>query len=207
MIKQKVILLIICVAAFCVACRERNSWPPETSGPNLPVRYCDIHKGDKNKSIIGYVLIDTSAVNWLVNIWIEGASVFTPELSDIQKTERILQKEYSSILSEHGWDKQGHLFEEGGLRNYARQYVFMKSPEGRKYVFVNFVLLKWADLEDKEPPYYDMNAPDSLPPPPPERHALSRYWFMVEDGGDGYWRSFLNLDNEEILECFVNGHA
>lgn len=204
---KKILFGFFLFSALCVACRERDSWPPETSGPNLPVRYCDIQKGDKDKTVIGYVLVDTSAVNWLVDIWIEGASVFTPELSDIRKTERILQKEYSSILSEHGWDKQGHLYEEGGLRNYARQYVFMKSPEGKKYVYVNFVLLRWADLEDKEPPYYNPDDPYSIPPPPPERHALSRYWFIVDDGGDGFWRALLDLDNEVILNCSVNGHA
>ncbi len=204
---RHVISLFLCLMSFCVACRERNHWPPETSGPNLPVRYCDIQKGDKDKTVIGYALVDTSAVNWLVNIWLEGASVFSPELSDIRKTERILQKEYSSILSKHGWDKQGHLYEEGGLRNYARQYVFMKSPEGRKYVYVNFILLRLADLEDKEPPYYDPDDLGFLPPPPPVRDALSRYWLVVHDGGDGYWRVMVDLDDEVILNCYVNGLA
>lgn len=204
---KRILFTILLFSAFCVACRERNHWPPETSGPNLPVRYCDIQKGDKDKTVIGYALVDTSAVNWLVNIWLEGASVFSPELSDIRKTERILQKEYSSILSKHGWDKQGHLYEEGGLRNYARQYVFMKSPEGRKYVYVNFILLRLADLEDKEPPYYDPDDLDFLPPPPPVRDALSRYWLVVHDGGDGYWRVMVDLDDEVILNCYVNGLA
>ncbi len=102
------------MATFCVTCRERDSWPPKTSGPNLPVRCCDIQKGDKDKTVIGYVLVDTSAVNWLVDIWIEGASVFTPVLSDIRKTERILQQAYPSI-QERAYHKDGHLFEDGGL--------------------------------------------------------------------------------------------
>ena len=92
---RHVISLFLCLMSFCVACRERNHWPPETSGPNLPVRYCDIQKGDKDKTVIGYALVDTSAVNWLV----------------------------------------------------------------------------------------------------------------VHDGGDGYWRVMVDLDNEEILNCYVNGLA
>jgi hypothetical protein len=182
----------------------RESWPPKTTGPNLPVRYCDINKEDKDKTIIGYALVDTSAVNWLVSIWVEGACVYTPVLSDIRKTERILQRAYPSV-QEHAYHKDGHLFEEGGLRNFARQYVFMKSPEGKKFVYVNFVLLRWSDLEDKEAPVYDPNDMDTPPPPPPTRFALSRYWLRVDDGGDGFWRAMLDLEDGIVERLFING--
>ena len=203
---KRILFVIFLFSAFCVACRESNPWPPETSGPNLPVRYCDINKGDMDTTIIGYALVDTSAVNWLVDIWIKHACVFIPELSDIRKAERILRQAYPSV-QERAYDKEGYLFEEGGLLNYARQYVFMKSPEGRKYVYVNFVHLSSADLEDKEPPFYDPNDFDTPPPPPSPRHALSRYWLRVDDGGDTYWRVLLDLDNEKVVRCFVNGMA
>ena len=180
------------------------SWPSETTGPNIPVRYCDINRWDADESLIGYAFVDTSAVNWRLSIWLDGASVYTPSLSDLRKAEHILQREYPTILKKKAYDKDGHLFEEGGLKNYARQYVFMNGPEGGRYVYINFVYLECADLEDKEPPVYDFDDPDFVPPPPSLRHALSRYWFTVDDGGDSYWRVFLNLDKEKVERCFVN---
>ena len=200
----KSLLSSVCLIILFVACSVRESWPPKTTGPNLPVRYCDINKEDKDKTIIGYALVDTSAVNWLVSIWVEGACVYTPVLSDIRKTERILQRAYPSV-QEHAYHKDGHLFEEGGLRNFARQYVFMKSPEGKKFVYVNFVLLRWSDLEDKEAPFYDPNDMDTPPPPPPTRFALSRYWLRVDDGGDGFWRAMLDLEDGIVERFFING--
>ena len=64
----KSLLSSVCLIILFVACSVRESWPPKTTGPNLPVRYCDINKEDKDKTIIGYALVDTSAVNWLVSI-------------------------------------------------------------------------------------------------------------------------------------------
>ena len=78
----KSLLSSVCLIILFVACSVRESWPPKTTGPHLPVRYCDINKEDKDKTIIGYALVDTSAVNWLVSIWVEGACVYTPVLSD-----------------------------------------------------------------------------------------------------------------------------
>lgn len=202
---RQVIMVFLYLMSFCVACRERAPWPPETSGPNLPVRYCDIQRGDNNKAVIGYVFADTAAVNWMIPNLMEGTCVFTPNLSDLRKTERILLKEYPSLLARRWNDADGHLFEEGGLRNYARQYLFLINPEGRKFVYVNFILLRWADLEDKEPLAHD--AFDSLPPPLPERQPLSRYFYFVLDGGDGYWHALLDLDEEEVLNVSVNGRA
>ena len=74
-----------------------------------------------------------------------------------------------------------------------------------KYVFVNFVLLKWVDLEDKEPLVYDYD--NDLTIPPPESHPMSRSFQFVLDGGDGYWQAMLDLDDEKILWVSVNGHA
>ena len=195
-------LLFLCMIALLGSCGG-NDWPPETAGPNLPVRYCDIYKGDKDKTVIGYAFVDTTTQNWLLTLPVEGSSVFTPVLSELRKTERILQKAYPSIVKEKAYD-QCYLAQEGGLRNYARQYVFLKGPDGKKYVSVHFVLLKLADMEDKEP--YD---PDDLsaPPPPPGQHGMSRFLLRVDDGGDAYWRVLLDLDEEKVLKCFVNGHA
>lgn len=186
---------------------EYISWPSKTTGPNLPVRNCDIDRWDEDTTVIGYAFVDTAAVNWMLPNLMKDSYVFTPGLSDLRKAEQILQREFPTILKKNAYDKDGHLFEEGGLRNYARQYVFMKSPKGESYVYINFVYLKWADLEDKEPPVYDLDDPDFVPPPPSLRHALSRYWFIVYDGGDSYWEAFLNLDKEKIEWCGVNGHA
>ena len=186
---------------------EYLSWPYKTTGPNLPVRNCDIDRWDEDTTVIGYAFVDTAAVNWMLPNLMKDSYVFTPDIFDLRKAERILKREYPTILKKNAYDKDGHLFEEGGLRNYARQYVFMKSPKGESYVYINFVYLKWADLEDKEPPVYDLDDPDFVPPPPSLRHALSRYWFIVYDGGDSYWRVFLNLDKEKIEWCGVNGHA
>lgn len=186
---------------------EYISWPSKTTGPNLPVRNCDIDRWDEDTTVIGYAFVDTAAVNWMLPNLMKDSYVFTPDIFDLRKAERILKREYPTILKKNAYDKDGHLFEEGGLRNYARQYVFMKSPKGESYVYINFVYLKWADLEDKEPPVYDLDDPDFVPPPPSLRHALSRYWFIVYDGGDSYWRVFLNLDKEKIEWCGVNGHA
>lgn len=184
---------------------EYISWPSKTTGPNLPVRYCDIDRWDEDTTLIGYAFVDTAAVNWMLPNLMKDSYVFTPGLSDLRKAEWILKREYPSILKRIAYDKDGHLLEEGGLRNFARQYLFMKSPKGGSYVYVNFVYLLGADLEDKEPPVYDPDDPDPLPPP--ERHALSRYWVIVNDGGDSYWRVFLDLDKEKIEWCGVNGHA
>ena len=118
----KSLLSSVCLIILFVACSVRESWPPKTTGPNLPVRYCDINKEDKDKTIIGYALVDTSAVNWLVSIWVEGACVYTPVLSDIRKTERILQRAYPSV-QEHAYHKDGHLFEEGGEYEFEESYV------------------------------------------------------------------------------------
>ena len=186
---------------------EYLSWPYKTTGPNLPVRNCDIDRWDEDTTVIGYAFVDTAAVNWMLPNLMKDSYVFTPDIFDLRKAERILKREYPTILRKIAYDKDGHLFEEGGLRNYARQYVFMKSPKGESYVYINFVYLKWADLEDKEPPVYDLDDPDFVPPPPSLRHALSRYWFIVYDGGDSYWEAFLNLDKEKIEWCGVNGHA
>ena len=186
---------------------EYISWPSKTTGPNLPVRNCDIDRRDEDTTVIGYAFVDTAAVNWMLPNLMKDSYVFTPDIFDLRKAERILKREYLTILKKNAYDKDGHLFEEGGLRNYARQYVFMKSPKGESYVYINFVYLKWADLEDKEPPVYDLDDPDFVPPPPSLRHALSRYWFIVYDGGDSYWEAFLNLDKEKIEWCGVNGHA
>ena len=58
----KSLLSSVCLIILFVACSVRESWPPKTTGPNLPVRYCDINKEDRDKTIIGYALVDTSAV-------------------------------------------------------------------------------------------------------------------------------------------------
>ncbi len=185
---------------------EYISWPSKTTGPNLPVRNCDIDRWDEDTTVIGYAFVDTAAVNWMLPNLMKDSYVFTPGLSDLRKAEQILQREFPTILKKNAYDKDGHLFEEGGLSNYARQYLFMESPEG-SFVYINFVYLRSADLEDKEPPVYDLDDPDFVPPPPSLRHALSRYWVIVHDGGDSYWRVFLNLDREKIEWCGVNGHA
>ena len=184
---------------------EYISWPSKTTGPNLPVRNCDIGRWDEDTTVIGYAFVDTAAVNWMLPNLMKDSYVFTPGLSDLRKAERILKRKYPTILKKIAYDKDGHLFEEGGLSNYARQYLFMESPEG-SFVYINFVYLRSADLEDKEPPVYDPDDPDFVPPPP-SGHALSRYWVIVHDGGDSYWRVFLNLDKEKIEWCGVNGHA
>lgn len=181
------------------------SWPAETTGPNIPVRYCDIDRQDEDESLIGYVLVDTSAVNWIPS-FMDGASLYTPSLSDLREAERILQREYPTILKKKAYDENGHLFEEGGLKNYARQYLFMKGPKGGRYVYINFVYLGMADLEDKEPPRYDPEDPGAAVPPP-FRDNLSRHWVYVDDGGDTYWRAFLDLDKGKVERCGVNGHA
>ena len=201
------ILLILALTTFLGSCSCNDSWPPETSGPNLPVRYCDIQKGDKDKAVIGYVFVDTLAVNWMLPNLMKGSRLYSPNISDLRKAERILQREYPSILEKQAYDKEGYLFQEGGLRNYARQYAFLKNPEGVKHVFVNFVLLKCADLEDKEPPVYDRNDSTMPPPPPPLLNPMSRAFQFVMDGGDAYWYAMLDLDNEKVLWVSVNGHA
>ena len=179
------------------------SWPAKTTGPNIPVRYCDIDRRDEDESLIGYVFVDTSAVNWLLSL--RGASLYTPSLSDIRKAEQILQREYPTILKKEAYDENGHLFEEGGLKNYARQYLFMKGPKGDRYVEIEFVYLRFADLEDIEPPVFDPEEPSAVPPP--LRMNLSRFWASVCDGGDAYWGVFLNLDKEKVEWCGVNGVA
>ena len=201
-------LLSLCVTALIATCSGCCSWPLKTSGPSLPVRYCDIQKGDKDEAVIGYVFVDTSAVYWMLPNQLKGSRLYRPKLSDLRKAERILQKEYPSILEEQAYDKEGHLFQEGGLRNYARQYAFLKNSKGEKFVFVNFVLRDLVDLEDKEPPVYDRNDPTMPPPPPPLLDPMmSRSFQSVLDGGDAYWRAMLDLDNEKILWFFVNGYA
>jgi hypothetical protein len=110
-------------------------------------------------------------------------------------------------LEKQAYDKEGYLFQEGGLRNYARQYAFLKGPKGENYVFVNFVLLKTADLEDKEYPVYDQDDSTLPPPPPPLLNPMSRSFQFPLDGGDVYWRAMLDLDNEKVLWVSVNGHA
>lgn len=197
--KRKVILLFLCLATLCVSCHERTSWPPETSGPNLPVRYCDIQKGDKDTCAIGYVFVDSSAVNWMLPNLLPGSSVYTPTISDLRKAERILESLFPSILEMRA-DKDGRLFKEGGLRNYARQYVFLKSAEDRKYVYINFVFLEIADLEDKAPAADDMI-------PPSWRYPLSRSLQFVMDGGDAFWQAMLDLDNDDVMWFSVNGLA
>ena len=180
------------------------SWPAETTGPNIPVRFCDIDGRDEDESLIGYVFVDTSAVNWMLSLY--GATLYTPSLSDIRKAEQILQREYPTILKKKAYDENGHLFEDGGLKNYARQYVFMKGPKGDRYVEIEFVYLRFADLEDREPPVFDPEDPGAAGPPP-LRQNLSRYWANVCDGGDAYWHAFLNLDKEKVEWIAVNGHA
>ncbi|MBR6183900.1 MAG: hypothetical protein IKQ76_04945 [Bacteroidales bacterium] len=180
------------------------SWPAETTGPNIPVRYCDIDRQDEDESLIGYVFVDTS--NWMLPIVLDGNSLYTPSLSDLREAERILQREYPTILKKKAYDENGHLVEEGGLKNYARQYVFMKGPKGGRYVYINFVYMGWADLEDKEPPLCDPEGPHAVPPPPPGSY-MSREWLIVDDGGDTYWRVFLDLDKGKVERCGVNGHA
>lgn len=184
-----------------------NDWPPETKGPNLPVRYCDVDKSDKDKTIIGYALVDTTAQNLLPTRYVKRSVVFTPVLSDLRKAEHILQKAFPSIVKEKAYDPCGYLVRDGGLRNYARQYVFLKGPDGEKYVYVNFVFMEHADLEDNDPPFYDPNDFTSPPPPPPARDALSRFLLIVCDGGDTYWQALLDLDNDKMLWCAVNGLA
>ena len=148
-------LLSLSLTALIAGSCGGNDWPPETKGPNLPVRYCDVDKSDNDKSIIGYALIDTTAQNRFLTLPVKGSVVFTPVLSDLRKTERILQKAYPSIVKGESYDPCGYLVQEGGLRNYARQYVFLKGPDGKKYVSVNFVYMKLADVEDNDPPFYD----------------------------------------------------
>lgn len=208
MYKRKTFCSILLILVLTIgACCGNDSWPPKTSGPNLPVRYCDIQRGDKDNTVIGYVFVDTLAVNWMLPNLMKDSHLYCPKVSDLRKAERILQKEYPSILEKQAYDKEGHLFEEGGLRNYARQYAFLKNPEGEKKVFVNFVLLKRADMEDKEPPVYDQYDSTMPPPPPPTLEPMSRSFQFVNDGGDAYWHAMLDLNNEKILWFSVNGHA
>jgi hypothetical protein len=46
---------------------------------------------------------------------------------------------------------------------------------------------------------------DTPPPPPPTRFALSRYWLRVDDGGDGFWRAMLDLEDGIVERLFING--
>lgn len=200
-------LFSLSLTALIVGSCGGNDWLPETKGPNLPVRYCDVDRSDKDKTIIGYALIDTTAQNRLLTLPVKGSVVFTPVLSDLRKTERILQKAYPSIVKEKSYDPRGYLVQEGGLRNYARQYVFLKGPDGKKYVSVNFVYMKLVDLEDNDPPFYDPNDLSTPPPPPSPRLVISRFLVRVDDGGDAYWRVLLDLDDKKLIWCMVNGMA
>ena len=85
----------------------------------------------------------------------------------------------------------------------------MKDPKGGRYVYINFVYLRLVDLEDKEPRIYDPDDPDDpdFGPPPLPDDTISRHWMIVDDGGDAYWRAFLNLDKEKVEGIAVNGHA
>ena len=94
----EIFLLFLYVTALFASCGGHESWPPETSGPNLPVRYCDLQKGDKDKTLIGYVFGDTLAVNWMLPNLMKGSRLYSPDISDLRKAERVLQKEYPSIL-------------------------------------------------------------------------------------------------------------
>ena len=85
--------------------------------------------------------------------------------------------------------------------------MFLKGPDGEKYVYVNFVFMEHADLEDNDPPFYDPNDFTFPPPPPPARDALSRFLLIVCDGGDTYWQALLDLDDDKMLWCAVNGLA
>ena len=193
---------LLSFALFIGACSFSNSWPPETKGPNLPVRYCDINRGDKDEAVIGYVFVDTLAVNWMLPNLLKESTVFVPSLSDIRRAEQILQESFPSVLEE-AYDKDGYLFKKGGLRNYARQYAFLKGPDGKKYAFVNFVLLEMADLEDKPAPQYQ----EGILPPPPVRVQMNISFIFVMDGGDAYWRAMLDLDKGELLRHQINGNA
>jgi len=196
------VVLILAITSFFGACEETNSWPPETKGPNLPVRYCDINKGDNDEAVIGYVFVDTVAVNWMLPNLLKESTVFEPSLYDLRRAEQILQKAFPSILKD-AYDKDGHLFQKGGLDNYARQYAFLKGSDGKKYAFVNFVLLEIADLEDKPAPQYQ----EGILPPLPFREQMNISFIFVMDGGDAYWRAMLDLDKGELLWHQINGHA
>ena len=93
------IVLILAIASIVEACEEPNSWPPETNGPNLPVRYCDIHKGDKDETVIGYVFVDTLAVNWMLPNLLKESTVFVPSLSDIRRAEQILHRNRCAVFA------------------------------------------------------------------------------------------------------------
>ena len=194
-------LLFITAVLLC-SCRGNKSWPPKTEGPNLPVRYCDIYEGDKDETVIGYVIVDSTVVSRRIPPVFEGYALMQPSLSDLRKAEGILQKAYPSIM-EAAYDKDGYLFKKGGLRNYARQYVFLKDSDENIYLHVQFLILSLADLEDKAFPVYDMT--DTLPPPPPSvRLNLSRELIMIDDGGDAHWSATLDLDKEEMIWVMVN---
>ena len=81
----EIFLLFLYVTALFASCGGHESWPPETSGPNLPVRYCDIQKGDKDKAVIGYVFVDTMAVNWMLPNLMKGSRLYRPDISDLRK--------------------------------------------------------------------------------------------------------------------------
>ena len=100
-------VLILAITSFFGACEETNSWPPETKGPNLPVRYFDINKGDKDEAVIGYVFVDTVAVNWMLPNLLKESTVFEPSLYDLRRAEQILRKAFPSILKD-AYDKDGH---------------------------------------------------------------------------------------------------
>ena len=194
-------LLFITTALLC-SCGGHKSWPPDTEGPNLPVRYCDIYEGVNDETVIGYAFVDTAAVSWRIPPIFKGYTLTSPTLSDLRKAEQVLQKAYPSIL-EDAYDKEGYLFKKGGLRNYARQYVFLQDSNENMYLFVQFLILSRADLEDKAFPVYDPS--DTLPPPPPSvRLNLSRELIMIEDGGDAHWSATLDLGKEEIIWVMVN---
>ena len=58
---------------------EYISWPSKTTGPNLPVRNCDIDRWDEDTTVIGYAFVDTAAVNWMLPNLMKDSYVFTPD--------------------------------------------------------------------------------------------------------------------------------
>lgn len=106
---------------------------------------------------------------------------YTPTTLDIIQAEKIVRDSIDNYLKRE--KIYTHSIKQNKLKKYKRQYVGFKTLNGDIVIYIAF--LKDVDNKDK----------------------LSKDIAVVYDGGETYWRIFVNLKKNILFGIHINGKS
>lgn len=153
------------------------------------VRACDVYENNTGDSIIGRVMCKETELKYFYKE--DGMSVYVPTMQEVALVEKILLKNEKYIRRKDPYLKSPYKKRESEwhLCSYFRQYVFIKSEDGRCFADIQIIYMDPLDEDDFS------------------RKALSEEneWLLFFDGGDSFGGVRIDLKKKKIL--FVSFHG